>query len=142
VGPISLTTETESTFFVTAGTDRSFTPSHQDMSIQEWQLVVGGAIIGFFLCFLMDVLFYKDTPRKEVGMSASAAASGQKRDPLEKIDGIGPKYEKMLFEAGIFTFAQLAETPEGRLQEIIQPKEWQKVEFAKWIAEAKEFAAK
>jgi len=105
------------------------------MSIQELQLVVGGAIIGFFLCFLMDVLFYKDSP----GASSAGSAT---HDPLEKIDGVGPKYEKLLVDTGIVTFAQLAKTSEARLQEIIQPKEWQKVDFAAWIAEAKELAAK
>lgn len=40
-------------------------------------------------------------------------------DDLKAIDGIGPKIEALLHQAGIRTYAQLAETPVERLREIL-----------------------
>jgi predicted flap endonuclease-1-like 5' DNA nuclease len=65
---------------------------------------------------------------------------GTAKDPLIDIDGIGPVFEKKLWDAGVLTFAQLASTSEERIREIIQPKNWQKIEADKWIAEAAAFA--
>ncbi len=58
------------------------------------------------------------------------------KDRLEEIDGIGPAYAKRLNEAGIYSFAQLAQQTPARLQEIIKPEEWQKIEPERWIAQA------
>jgi predicted flap endonuclease-1-like 5' DNA nuclease len=63
-------------------------------------------------------------------------------DSLEDINGIGIVFAKRLNEVGIYTFAQLAEQTPERLQEIIQPESWQKIEPEKWIVEARELAAK
>ena len=41
-------------------------------------------------------------------------------DDLEKIEGIGPKIAQVFAKAGIVTFAQLAETPVERLQELLK----------------------
>ncbi len=49
---------------------------------------------------------------------AIAAATGA-GDDLEKIEGIGPKINQILANAGITTFAQLAETPVDRLKELL-----------------------
>ena len=62
------------------------------------------------------------------------------KDPLEKIEGIGPVYAKRLNEAGIFSFWQLAEQTPERVREIINPKEWQKIEPESWIAQARAMA--
>ena len=63
-----------------------------------------------------------------------------KRDPLIDINGIGPVFEQRLFEAGIYTFAQLAALAPERVREIIAPQSWQKIKPEAWIAEAREFA--
>ncbi|GAB4121310.1 MAG: hypothetical protein Fur005_34040 [Roseiflexaceae bacterium] len=63
-------------------------------------------------------------------------AAPTQRDPLIDINGIGPVYEQRLFAAGITTFAQLANLTVAEVVAIIQPKEWQKIEAAAWIAEA------
>ncbi len=63
-------------------------------------------------------------------------------DPLVDINGIGPVYQDRLFDARIYTFAQLAAMTTEQLAAIIQPEEWQGVEFDRWIAEAAQFAAR
>lgn len=50
-------------------------------------------------------------PREETEAAAA--------DDLKAIAGIGPKIEALLHEAGIRTYAQLAETPVERLREIL-----------------------
>ena len=41
-------------------------------------------------------------------------------DDLKRIEGIGPKYSSVLAAAGITTFAQLAATEVGRIEEILE----------------------
>ena len=63
-------------------------------------------------------------------------------DNLVDINGIGIVFAKRLNQAGIYTFAQLAESTPERIKEIINPEEWQKIEPESWIAQANELAAK
>jgi large subunit ribosomal protein L27 len=49
---------------------------------------------------------------------APAAPKGEK-DKLRKIEGIGPKIEGLLHDAGILTFAQLASTEVEKIKEIL-----------------------
>ena len=63
-----------------------------------------------------------------------------RKDRLEEVEGIGPVYAKRLNEAGIFSFAQLAELSAAQVREIINPEEWQKIEPESWIAQAKVLA--
>jgi predicted flap endonuclease-1-like 5' DNA nuclease len=67
------------------------------------------------------------------------AVGQQQRDPLIDINGIGPVYEQRLFDAGIYTFADLvAQSPE-RLRELVGAKSWQETATEAWIAEARQF---
>lgn len=63
------------------------------------------------------------------------------RDPLIDINGIGPVIEKRMFDAGIFTFAQLAEQAPERLRQIARLQDWQDADPNAWVAEARERAA-
>lgn len=63
-------------------------------------------------------------------------------DPLIDINGIGPVYQKKLFDAGIYTFEQIASMTPDQIAAIIQPEEWQHVDFNRWIAEAAQFASR
>lgn len=63
------------------------------------------------------------------------------RDPLIDINGIGPVIEKRMYEAGIFTFEQLAEQAPERLRVIARLQDWQDADTNAWIAEARERAA-
>ncbi len=51
---------------------------------------------------------------------ASLAAAAVEPDDLRKIEGIGPKIERILQDHGIRTFAQLAQVEMDRLREILQ----------------------
>ena len=75
--------------------------------------------------------------RGELGKRALSSA----KEPLEKITGIGKVFESKLWDAGIHTFAQLAETPVETIRGIIKPENWQAIDPDLWIREAKEFAA-
>jgi predicted flap endonuclease-1-like 5' DNA nuclease len=68
-----------------------------------------------------------------------ASDEGQYRDHLEKVDGIGQVYQGRLFEAGVFTFEDLAAQTDDRIREIVQPGE-RDVEIGKWKREALELA--
>jgi predicted flap endonuclease-1-like 5' DNA nuclease len=70
----------------------------------------------------------------------SRKGDSPQEDDLEVIDGIGPVFEKRFYEAGIYTFKQLAELSPERIREIVKVKGWQKIEPEKWIAEAREYA--
>jgi len=59
------------------------------------------------------------------------------KDDLMRIEGIGRVYDGRLAAAGINTFAELVAAGEARLQEIIQPQAWQRVNFAEWIEQAR-----
>jgi len=55
---------------------------------------------------------------------------------LERIKGIGPKYAAQLRAGGITSLATLANADVAQLQEIIQPRRWQKPAFQSWIQQA------
>ena len=63
-------------------------------------------------------------------------------DHLQDINGIGQVYAKRLNDAGVYTYAQLSELSTERLREIIQPQEWQSLDFASWITQARTLAQK
>jgi predicted flap endonuclease-1-like 5' DNA nuclease len=57
-------------------------------------------------------------------------------DDLIRIEGIGPRYNSLLRASGITSFAQLAQTDETVLADIIKAKAWQKVNYAEWKEQA------
>nr|MCU0490498.1 lamin tail domain-containing protein [Chloroflexaceae bacterium] len=65
---------------------------------------------------------------------------GNRRDPLRDVNGIGPVYEKRLFEAGVTTFERLSQLKPDEIKAIIKPQDWQALDFDAWIAEARQFA--
>lgn len=87
---------------------------------------------------LKDAELTIDQLRDELNKQASPVP--QKVERLERIRGIGAVFARRLREAGINTFAQLAELTPDQIEEIVQVEEWQKIEPEQWIAEAKEFA--
>ena len=76
----------------------------------------------------------------ESARKAPVATLSPQRDPLIDVNGIGPKYQEKLFDAGIFTFAQLAALSTDQLREIIKPERWQEQNMQDWIDEAHQFA--
>jgi predicted flap endonuclease-1-like 5' DNA nuclease len=74
--------------------------------------------------------------RSKMAKAKRAASEGIPARDLAAIAGIGPIFERKLFDAGILTFADLASKTVAELEAIIQPRNWQKVDLAGWIAEA------
>lgn len=50
---------------------------------------------------------------------AQASTASLVKEDLKIVEGIGPKIEELFNRAGIYTFAQLAETPVSRMKEIL-----------------------
>jgi predicted flap endonuclease-1-like 5' DNA nuclease len=58
-------------------------------------------------------------------------------DDLKKLEGIGPKVASLLNENGITTFAQLADTPVEKLQEILEANKLQMMHPGSWPKQAR-----
>ena len=71
----------------------------------------------------------------------AAPAAPATPDVLKKIEGIGPKVEDVLNEAGISTFAQLAEADVDKLREVLAAAKLQMMDPSGWLEQA-ELAAK
>jgi len=123
-----------------------------------WLGLVAGAIIGWVVEWVIDWRFWrKDLTvtsdeesrlRKELEVARLEISGLQTRlrtqdattlsqDRLQDIDGIGPVYVRKLNDAGLYTFAQVAASPIERLTEIINPQEWQTIDFSEWIRQAR-----
>ena len=61
-----------------------------------------------------------EKPKAEAPKAAKKAKAAAKGDDLKKIEGIGPKISKVLIEAGITTFAQLAASSVEELDKIVR----------------------
>ncbi len=61
----------------------------------------------------------KAEPKKEEKAVVKETKKVSKKDDLKKVEGIGPKIESVLNEAGITTFAELAKTDPAKISEII-----------------------
>jgi predicted flap endonuclease-1-like 5' DNA nuclease len=72
--------------------------------------------------------------------SAKVYAKAAKRDRLSKIKGIGPKYETLLWGAGIVSFSKLAALSVEDIEKIIQPESWKKLDYAEWVSAAADLA--
>ena len=69
-------------------------------------------------------------------LALEQAIAQHKRDNLQEIDGIGPVFAKRLYEAGIDSFAKLAQTSAERLREVVQLKPWQAADIEGWREQA------
>jgi predicted flap endonuclease-1-like 5' DNA nuclease len=69
------------------------------------------------------------------------AWDGTPPDDFEVFEGIGEVYERRLYEAGICTYEALAASTTERLQEVCQAPDWNRPNYAAWIAKSTELAA-
>jgi predicted flap endonuclease-1-like 5' DNA nuclease len=93
-----------------------------------------------------------DQEPAEIDMAALASRSGVAatlsdavdtvEDDLIVVDGIGPVFAARLRQHGILTFARLAASNEAELDSIIQAPAWRQPNFAAWIDEAAQLAAR
>ena len=95
------------------------------------------ALFGFIIGWaLRGIACQKKIAELEAEWSDRLAAAGapMKKDDLKRIEGIGPRIEKMLNDDLVYTWADLAETPVERLKAILRkggdryrmhdPKSW------------------
>jgi len=68
--------------------------------------------------------------------TVGAVWNGMVPDDLTSIKGIGETFEQQLYDAGVFTFADLASKSIAELEAILQPRGQQKTYLPGWIAEA------
>ena len=78
-----------------------------------------------------------EEPQKEIRQPQQAKGA----DDLKRIEGIGPKVEKVLNEAGITTFADLAGANPAEVQEMLNSADLQMMKPEGWIDQA-ELAAR
>ncbi|MEZ4618763.1 MAG: helix-hairpin-helix domain-containing protein [Caldilineaceae bacterium] len=129
-----------------------------------WLGLTAGAIIGWVVEWVIDWRYWRsdltvasdeesrlrkelEVARLEIGklqnqiqMQAAPLLPSQSADDrLQDINGIGQVYARKLNDAGIHTFAQLSESSIDRLTEIINPQDWQTLDFDSWIRQARTF---
>jgi len=66
-----------------------------------------------------------------------AHAEEKPADDLTKLEGIGPKVSKLLNEAGITTFADLAAANDAEVDKVLDAAGLQMMDSAGWIEQAK-----
>ena len=76
-------------------------------------------------------------PVVEARAPAPEPQAPSKPDDLTKLEGIGPKVNQVLNNAGIATFAQLATAKPGKLREILDAVGYQYMDPAGWIEQAR-----
>jgi large subunit ribosomal protein L21 len=86
---------------------------------------------------MVDFIGRPDEERKAQVKNTSEAAA----DDLTMIEGIGPKVAEILGEAGITTFAELADTDADRIQEMLDAAGLKMMDATTWPAQAKLAAA-
>lgn len=130
-----------------------------------WLGLVAGAIIGWVVEWVIDWRFWRsdlsvtsdeetqlrqelDVARLEIRnlqsqlqqqSPTSPASEHSHRDRLQDINGVGNIYAQKLNAADIYTFAHLSELSVEQLTEIINPQEWQTLDFAEWIRQARAY---
>jgi predicted flap endonuclease-1-like 5' DNA nuclease len=62
-------------------------------------------------------------PAQPAVVESQPAEEAAKPDDLKRIEGIGPKIASVLQAAGITTFAQLAATEPGRIEQILEARD-------------------
>ncbi len=103
-----------------------------------WLIYIG---IGFF--FLVILLgWWAGSGKQSKPEAGHGAGELEKRGPddLVRIEGIGPKVAKILNQAGIESFAQLAEAQVADIQPVLDKAGLQMMNPEGWIEQAK-FAA-
>lgn len=61
----------------------------------------------------------EDLPKEDADTPVAIAAADDGKDDLTVVEGIGPKIQELLYQYGIQTYRQLAETDVARLKEIL-----------------------
>ncbi len=85
---------------------------------------------------LEAALAAKEEEIRTLSARVEKLAAAQVEDDLTDIKGIGPAYGAALRQAGITSFARLAELSPERVREILNVPRWRKIDPEAWIEEA------
>ncbi len=113
----------------------SETTSEPDLTWLLWLVIaifVIIVIIGWMVSNKKEEEAPAPAPKKEASPAFPATP-----DVLKKLEGIGPKVESILNEAGIKTFAELAKADVENLREVLATAKLQMMEPSGWIEQAK-----
>jgi predicted flap endonuclease-1-like 5' DNA nuclease len=110
----------------------------------SWLVIVA---LGFFL--LMIIIGWLVSRNKPEAPAVETHAHDEHdrghaektTDDLKSLEGIGPKVQKVLNEAGIHTFADLAGAEAAKVQDVLDKAGMQYMNPAGWISQAKLAAA-
>lgn len=91
-------------------------------------------VLGFF--FLMVVIGWLVSRNKKPG-AEPVHAEHKRDDDLEIIEGIGPKVMKVLKEAGITSFNDLANAPVSKVEDVLKTAGLNMMSAEGWIAQAR-----
>jgi len=106
-----------------------------------WFIFVVGLLIGWLIEWLIDWWYWRRKCR-EMEAKFQYAKPKSTVDDLQDIRGIGPVISRKLNDAGIFTFAQLAELTIAQLEEIVGEEIRRLADEADILRQARERAAR
>ncbi len=95
-------------------------------------------VIGFLLLVIIVGWWASSRKQDQPEVMHEAVKSKKKdADDLVKIEGIGPKVAKVLKEAGITTYDELAHAKAADVQKVLNQADMQMMNPTGWIAQAK-----
>jgi hypothetical protein len=100
--------------------------------------------LGFFVIMVLVGWWTSRNKREqaEAMVEAHAEPKAEKfADDLTKLEGVGPKVAKILADAGITTFADLANADAADVDKVLDANKLQMLDSAGWIEQAKLAAA-
>ncbi len=107
------------------------------MGTNVWLYFVLGLLVGWLIEWLIDWWYWR-RKCQQVGVSASVNLI----DDLQQIRGIGPVIAKKLNDAGITTFAELADLTVTQLEEIVGEEIRRLADEEDILRQARELAAR
>lgn len=95
-------------------------------------------VIAFFLLIIIVGWWASSRKQEQPEVKQEAVKSKKKdADDLVRIEGIGPKVARVLADAGIVTFAELAHAKASDVQKILNEAGMQMMDPEGWIDQAK-----
>lgn len=93
--------------------------------------------LGFFFVMVLVGWLVSRNESKHRRVKGKNAASSREGDDLKTLEGIGPKVERILNQAGIFTFSDLAGAKAAVVDKTLDAAGLQMMDSAGWIEQAK-----
>lgn len=115
---LGLTTAFLASIADTLGLDRT-----AGFGIGQLAALVAGFLLliaGIYIIYLSDPYLRIATAEGEIESPRQAAAAEEKHDDLTRIEGIGPKLQKILYQAGFTSYTALCNAEPHELTQIVR----------------------